>query len=156
MVDSNFYKEFGELKGKVDGMGKQLDTVQSSVSSIDRKLDELGAVPYSVFNDHIELKDKQMSLMGEKIEKNAEDLRAIREHINLKENSLSGRVSTFFDSAVVKLVGGGFVTVVIVVIGSQYMSQINSLEKTIESLRANDKTIQTQVQTLENQEARKP
>lgn len=156
MVDSNFYKEFGELKGKVDGMGKQLDTVQSSVSSIDRKLDELGAVPYSVFNDHIELKDKQMSLIGKKIEKNAEDLRAIREHINLKENSLSGRVSTFFESAIVKLLGGGFVAVAIVVVGAQYIDQINALEKTIDSLKQNDKVIQTQVQTLENQEARKP
>lgn len=146
MVDAEFYKEFGELKGQVAGMSKQLDSVETNISKISDKIDALGAVPYSVFDEHLKTASKQVEHLTEREDENKAAIEKILKRLDLDDNSLSGRLSTFFNNAAVKIIGGGVITLVIVAIGLSYLGQINDMRKAIEGLRSNDVQIKTELE----------
>lgn len=131
-MDTEFYKEFGELKGKVDGMSSQLVGLKQDVSKISDKIDLLGAVPYPVFDDHIKA-------LTERADANRDAIVKILERLNLNDNSMTGKLSSFFNNAVVKIVGGGVITLVITVIVVTYMGEIQRMQQTVDDLRQ-DKT----------------
>lgn len=147
MVDAEFYKEFGELKGQVAGMSKQLDSVETNISKISDKIDALGAVPYSVFDEHLKTASKQVEHLTEREDENKAAIEKILKRLDLDDNSLSGRLSTFFNNAAVKIIGGGVITLVIVAIGLSYLGQINDMRKAIEGLRSNDVQIKTELES---------
>lgn len=146
MVDAEFYKEFGELKGQVAGMSKQLDSVETNISKISDKIDALGAVPYSVFDEHLKTASKQVEHLTEREDENKAAIEKILKRLDIGDNSLSGRLSTFFNNAAVKIIGGGVITLVIVAIGLSYLGQINDMRKAIEGLRSNDVQIKTELE----------
>lgn len=146
MVDAEFYKEFGELKGQVAGMSKQLDSVETNISKISDKIDALGAVPYSVFDEHLKTASKQVEHLTEREDENKAAIEKILKRLDLDDNSLSGRLSTFFNNAAVKIIGGGVITLVIVAIGLSYLGQINDMRKAIEGLHSNDVQIKTELE----------
>lgn len=131
-MDTEFYKEFGELKGKVDGMSVQLTDVKTDIGKISDKIDLLGAVPYSVFDDHIKA-------LTERADANRDAIAKILERLNLNDSSMTGRLSTFFNSAIVKIIGTGVVLLVITVIVVTYMGEIQRMQQTVDDLRQ-DKT----------------
>lgn len=147
MVDAEFYKEFGELKGQVAGMSKQLDSVETNISKISDKIDALGAVPYSVFDEHLKTASKQVEHLTEREDENKASIDMIIKRLDLDDNSLSGRLSTFFNNAAVKIIGGGVITLVIVAIGLSYLGQINDMRKAIEGLHSNDVQIKTELES---------
>lgn len=147
MVDAEFYKEFGELKGQVAGMSKQLDSVETNISKISDKIDALGAVPYSVFDEHLKTASKQVEHLTEREDENKAAIEKILKRLDLDDNSLSGRLSTFFNNAAVKIIGGGVITLVIVAIGLSYLGQINDMRKAIEGLHSNDVQIKTELES---------
>lgn len=147
MVDAEFYKEFGELKGQVAGMSKQLDSVETNISKISDKIDALGAVPYSVFDEHLKTAAKQIEHLTERADKNKALIDVILKRLDLGDNSLSGRISTFFNNAAVKIIGGGVITLVIVAVGLSYLGQINDMRKAIDGLHSNDVQIKTELES---------
>lgn len=147
MVDAEFYKEFGELKGQVAGMSKQLDSVETNISKISDKIDALGAVPYSVFDEHLKTASKQVEHLTEREDANKALIDIILKRLDIGDNSLSGRLSTFFNNAAVKIIGGGVITLVIVAVGLSYLGQINDMRKAIEGLRSNDVQIKTELES---------
>lgn len=146
MVDAEFYKEFGELKGQVAGMSKQLDSVETNISKISDKIDALGAVPYPVFDEHLKTASKQVEHLTEREDENKAAIEKILKRLDIGDNSLSGRLSTFFNNAAVKIIGGGVITLVIVAIGLSYLGQINDMRKAIEGLHSNDVQIKTELE----------
>lgn len=146
MVDADFYKEFGELKGQVAGMSKQLDSVETNIGKISDKIDALGAVPYSVFDEHLKTAGKQVEHLTARADENKALIDMIIKRLDLDDNSLSGRLSAFFNNAAVKIIGGGVITLVIVAVGLSYLSQVNDMRKAIEGLRSNDVQIKTELE----------
>lgn len=146
MVDAEFYKEFGELKGQVAGMSKQLDSVETNIVKISDKIDKLGAVPYSVFDNHLKTAGRQVEHLAQRADENKAAIDAILKRLDIDDSSLSGRLSIFFNNAAVKVIGGGVITLVIAVIGLSYMGQINEMRRAIESLRDNDVQIKTELE----------
>lgn len=138
-MDTEFYKEFGELKGKVDGMSVQLTDVKTDIGKISDKIDLLGAVPYSVFDDHLKYADGHIKALNERADANRDAIAKILERLNLNDSSMTGRLSTFFNSAIVKIIGTGVVLLVITVIVVTYMGEIQRMQQTVDDLRQ-DKT----------------
>lgn len=138
-MDTEFYKEFGELKGKVDGMSSQLVDLKQDVSKISDKIDLLGAVPYPVFDDHLKYADVHIKALTERADANRDAIVKIFERLNLNDNSMTGKLSSFFNNAVVKIVGGGVILLVITVIAVTYMGEIQRMQQTVDDLRQ-DKT----------------
>jgi len=138
-VDTEFYKEFGELKGKVDGMSSQLVDLKQDVSKISDKIDLLGAVPYPVFDDHLKYADAHIKALTDRADANRDAIVKIFERLNLNDNSMTGKLSSFFNNAVVKIVGGGVILLVITVIAVTYMGEIQRMQQTVDDLRQ-DKT----------------
>ena len=147
MVDAEFYKEFGELKGQVAGMSKQLDSVESNTNKISDKIDALGAVPYPVFDEHLKTATKQVEHLTARADENKALIDMILKRLDLGDNSLSGRMSTFFNNAAVKIIGGGVITLVIVAVGLSYLGQINDIRKAIDGLHSNDVQIKTELES---------
>ena len=147
MVDAEFYKEFGELKGQVAGMSKQLDSVETNISKISDKIDKLGAVPYSVFDDHLKAASKQVEHLTARADENKAAINSILKRLDIDDNSLSGRLSIFFNNAAVKIIGGGVITLVIVAVGLSYLNQINDMRRAIEGLHSNDVQIKTELES---------
>lgn len=147
MVDAEFYKEFGELKGQVAGMSKQLDNVETNTSKISDKIDALGAVPYPVFDEHLKTATKQVEHLTARADENKALIDMILKRLDLGDNSLSGRMSTFFNNAAVKIIGGGVITLVIVAVGLSYLGQINDIRKAIDGLHSNDVQIKTELES---------
>lgn len=141
------YKEFGELKGQVAGMSKQLDSVETNTNKISDKIDALGAVPYSVFDEHLKTASKQIEYLTERADANKALIDMILKRLDLGDNSLSGRISTFFNNAAVKIIGGGVITLVIVAVGLSYLGQINDIRKAIDGLHSNDVQIKTELES---------
>lgn len=146
-MDAEFYKEFGELKGQVAGMSKQLDSVEANIGKISDKIDALGAVPYSVFDGHLKTASKQVEHLTARADENKATIEKILKRLDLDDNSLSGRLSVFFNNAAVKIIGGGAITLVIVAVGLSYLGQINDMRKAIEGLRSNDIQIKTELES---------
>lgn len=138
-MDTEFYKDFGELKGKVDGMSSQLVDLKQDVSKISDKIDLLGAVPYTVFDDHLKYADIHIKALTERADANRDSIAKILERLNLNDNSMTGKLSSFFNNAVVKIVGGGVILLVITVIAVTYMGEIQRMQQTVDDLRQ-DKT----------------
>lgn len=138
-MDAEFYKEFGELKGKVDGMSSQLVDLKQDVSKISDKIDLLGAVPYPVFDDHLKYADAHIKALTDRADANRDAIVKILERLNLNDNSMTGKLSSFFNNAVVKIVGGGVILLVITVIAVTYMGEIQRMQQTVDDLRQ-DKT----------------
>lgn len=138
-MDTEFYKEFGELKGKVDGMSSQLVDLKQDVSKISDKIDLLGAVPYPVFDDHLKYADAHIKALTDRADANRDAIVKIFERLNLNDNSMTGKLSSFFNNAVVKIVGGGVILLVITVIAVTYMGEIQRMQQTVDDLRQ-DKT----------------
>lgn len=138
-MDTEFYKEFGELKGKVDGMSSQLVDLKQDVSKISDKIDLLGAVPYPVFDDHLKYADAHIKALTDRADANRDAIVKIFERLNLNDNSMTGKLSSFFNNAVVKIVGGGVILLVITVIAVTYMGEIKRMQQTVDDLRQ-DKT----------------
>lgn len=145
MVDAKFYEEFGELKGKVDGMSTQLTDVKSEVGKISEKLDRLSAVPMSAYNDHLKTASEQYKTLLARADENKAAIDTINRRLELDDNSLSGRLSIFFNNAAVKIIGGGVITLVVVAIGLSYLNQINDMRKMIESLHTTDVQIKSEL-----------
>lgn len=146
VVDAEFYKEFGELKGQVAGMSKQLDSVETNIVKISDKIDALGAVPYSVFNDHLKTASKQVEHLTARADENKAAINSILKRLDIDDSSLSGRLSIFFNNAAIKIIGGGVITLVVVAIGLSYLNQINDMRRAIEALRSNDIQIKTELE----------
>lgn len=147
MVDAEFYKEFGELKGQVAGMSKQLDSVETNISKISDKIDALGAVPYTVYDEHLKTANNQIENLTVRADENKAAIEKILKRLDLDDNSLSGRISTFFNNAAVKIIGGGVITLVVVAIGLSYLNQINDMRRAIEGLHSNDVQIKTELES---------
>ena len=137
-MDTEFYKEFGELKGKVDGMSSQLVDLKQDVSKISDKIDLLGAVPYPVFDDHLKYADAHIKALTERADANRDAIVKIFERLNLNDNSMTGKLSAFFNNAVVKIVGGGVILLVITVIAVTYMGEIQRMQQTMDDLRTDN------------------
>ena len=137
-MDTEFYKEFGELKGKVDGMSSQLVDLKQDVSKISDKIDLLGAVPYPVFDDHLKYADAHIKALTDRADANRDAIVKIFERLNLNDNSMTGKLSAFFNNAVVKIVGGGVILLVITVIAVTYMGEIQRMQQTMDDLRTDN------------------
>ena len=115
------------MKGQVAGMSKQLDSVETNIVKISDKIDALGAVPYSVFDEHLKTAGKHVEHLTARADENKAAIEKILKRLDLDDNSLSGRLSTFFNNAAVKIIGGGVITLVVVAIGLSYLNQINDM-----------------------------
>lgn len=146
VVDAEFYKEFGELKGQVAGMSKQLDSVETNIVKISDKIDKLGAVPYSVFDDHLKTAGKHVEHLTARADENKAAIDSILKRLDIDDSSLSGRLSIFFNNAAIKIIGGGVTTLVVVAVGLSYLNQINDMRRAIEALRSNDIQIKTELE----------
>ena len=77
--------------------------------------------------------------MTERADANRDAIVKILERLNLNDNSMTGKLSSFFNNAVVKIVGGGVILLVITVIAVTYMGEIQRMQQTVDDLRQ-DKT----------------
>ncbi len=145
-MDREFYEEFGELKGQVAGMSKQLDSVETNIGKISDKIDALGAVPCSVFDDHLKTASKQVEHLTARADENKAAINSILKRLDIDDSSLSGRLSIFFNNAAIKIIGGGVITLVVVAIGLSYLNQINDMRRAIDSLRSNDTEMKTELE----------
>jgi hypothetical protein len=133
-VDPELYKIVGELQGSVGklegtigGVVTAVDNANSKIDKISDKLDNLSVVPYSVFENRIKSSDERF--------KNIEcDVNNIKIKLRLNDNSFTGRLSTFMNSAIVKLIGGATITLLLMAMYLTYTQQIDKFQDTINQI----------------------
>lgn len=122
-------RSVGEIQGRLDlleqNITREIDDLRKSINNI-------SAVPASEF----QAKSEQLS---DEMHRNEDDLQVISKRISdldnrltKHESSLSWKVGEFFDNAIVKAVGVGFLAVAVLSLYVSYNSQISKLKSEIQ------------------------
>ena len=122
-------RSVGEIQGRLDlleqNITRELEDLRKSINNI-------SAVPVSEF----QAKSEQLS---DEMHKNEDDLQGISRRISdldnrltKHESSLSWKIGEFFDNAIVKAIGAGFIVVAVLALYVSYDSQISKLKAEIQ------------------------
>lgn len=122
-------RSVGEIQGRLDllerNITRELEDLRESINNI-------SAVPMSEF----QTRSKQLS---DELHRNEDDLQNISKRISdldrrltQRESSLSWKIGEFFDNAIVKAVGVGFIVIAVLSLYASYGSQISKLEAEIQ------------------------
>lgn len=122
-------RSVGEIQGRLDLLEQN---ITREIDDLRKSIDNISAVPVSEF----QAKSEQLS---DEMHRNEDDLQVISKRISdldnrltKHESSLSWKVGEFFDNAIVKAVGVGFLAVAVLSLYVSYNSQISKLKSEIQ------------------------
>lgn len=122
-------RSVGEIQGRLDLLEQN---ITREIEDLRKSIDNISAVPVSEF----QAKSEQLS---DEMHRNEDDLQVISKRISdldnrltKHESSLSWKVGEFFDNAIVKAVGVGFLAVAVLSLYVSYNSQISKLKSEIQ------------------------
>lgn len=122
-------RSVGEIQGRLDLLEQN---ITREIEDLRKSINNISAVPVSEF----QAKSEQLS---DEMHRNEDDLQVISKRISdldnrltKHESSLSWKVGEFFDNAIVKAVGVGFLAVAVLSLYVSYNSQISKLKSEIQ------------------------
>lgn len=122
-------RSVGEIQGRLDLLEQN---ITREIEDLRKSINNISAVPVSEF----QAKSEQLS---DEMHRNEDDLQVISKRISdldnrltKHESSLSWKIGEFFDNAIVKAVGVGFVVIAVLSLYVSYDSQISKLEAEIQ------------------------
>lgn len=124
MMDPEIYKQIGELTGRFNTFEQNMS---NQFNEVKQAIKDQSVVPYSVYDKHVESSDKAISVLRE-------DVDNIQDNLNIRANSLSGKLDIFLDNTVVKIIGSSFVGLVLIVIYWSYQKQIDNITQMVDNI----------------------
>ena len=133
VMDPKLYQEIGELRGKFESFEK---AAMQDMAEIKQIVKSQSYVPSRVFDKYIEDTSKRIG--------HVEDaMRSIKTVLKIKENTITGRVATFLDKAIVQAIGGAIMVIVTVSVYLTSQSQIYALKSQIDVLKSQESKTNT-------------
>lgn len=123
-MDPEIYKQIGELTGRFNTFEQNMS---NQFNEVKQAIKDQSVVPYSVYDKHVESSDKAISVLRE-------DVDNIQDNLNIRANSLSGKLDIFLDNTVVKIIGSSFVGLVLIVIYWSYQKQIDNITQMVDNI----------------------
>lgn len=135
LMDPKIYEQLGELKGRFNTFEQNMST---QFAEVKQAIKEQSVVPYSIYDKHVETSDTRY-------EKLRTDIEIIKDTLQIKEHTITGRVATFLDNAIVKIIGTGLITVLLIGVYLNYQKQIDTLTRKVNNVDSTQQIIQKDV-----------
>ena len=132
MQDPKIYSQLGELTGRFNTFEKNID---KQFGELKEMVQAQNNVPYSVFEKNNRSIKSELTDLSSRVD-------AIEDKMALKEATITGKLASFLDNSIVKLLGASIASgaLMIVYINSQY--QINDISKRVDKVFKTEQTIE--------------
>jgi hypothetical protein len=132
MQDPKIYSQLGELTGRFNTFEKNID---KQFKELKEMVQAQNNVPYSVFEKNNRSIKSELTDLSSRVD-------AIEDKMALKEATITGKLASFLDNSIVKLLGASIVSgaLMIVYINSQH--QINDISKRVDKVFKTEQTIE--------------
>lgn len=123
MQDPEIHRQIGELTGRFNTFEVNM---AREFSELKQTIREQSVVPYAVY-------EKRVTDIDTDIANLRTDVELIKDNLQIRQHSLTGKVAAFLDSAIVKIIGTGVVAAVLFAIYINYQQQIDSISEKIDN-----------------------
>ena len=132
MQDPKIYSQLGELTGRFNTFEKNID---KQFRELKEMVQAQNNVPYSVFEKNNRSTNNKLADLSSRVD-------AIEDKMAIKEATITGKLASFLDNSIVKLLGASIVSgaLMIVYINSQH--QINDISKRVDKVFKTEQTIE--------------
>lgn len=124
MQDPEIHRQIGELTGRFNTFEQNM---AREFSELKQTIREQSVVPYAVYEKHVQ--DESSA-----VEKLRGDIETIKDTLQIREHSVTGKLATFFDNAIVKIIGAGVVTTVFIGLYLNYKVQIDTISEKVDNV----------------------
>ena len=123
MQDPEIHRQIGELTGRFNTFEVNM---AREFAELKQTIREQSVVPYAVY-------EKRVTDIDTDIANLRTDVELIKDKLQIREYSVTGKVAAFLDSAVVKIIGTGIVAAVLFAIYINYQQQIDSISEKVDN-----------------------
>lgn len=123
MQDPEIHRQIGELTGRFNTFEVNM---AREFAELKQTIREQSVVPYAVY-------EKRVTDIDTDIANLRTDIELIKDNLQIRQHSLTGKVAAFLDSAIVKIIGTGVVAAVLFAIYINYQQQIDSISEKIDN-----------------------
>lgn len=123
MQDPEIHRQIGELTGRFNTFEVNM---AREFAELKQTIREQSVVPYAVY-------EKRVTDIDTDIANLRTDVELIKDNLQIRQHSLTGKVAAFLDSAIVKIIGTGVVAAVLFAIYINYQQQIDSISEKIDN-----------------------
>ena len=124
MQDPEIHRQIGELTGRFNTFEVNM---AREFSELKQTIREQSVVPYAVY-------EKRVTDIDTDIANLRTDVEIIKDKLQIREHSVTGKMATFLDNAIVKIIGAAIVTAVLVGIYLNYKVQIDSISEKVDNV----------------------
>lgn len=123
MQDPEIHRQIGELTGRFNTFEVNM---AREFAELKQTIREQSVVPYAVY-------EKRVTDIDTDIVNLRTDVELIKDNLQIRQHSLTGKVAAFLDSAIVKIIGTGVVAAVLFAIYINYQQQIDSISEKVDN-----------------------
>ncbi|MCA9340880.1 MAG: hypothetical protein KDA17_08245 [Candidatus Saccharibacteria bacterium] len=123
MQDPEIHRQIGELTGRFNTFEVNM---AREFAELKQTIREQSVVPYAVY-------EKRVTDIDTDIANLRTDVELIKDKLQIRDYSVTGKVAAFLDSAVVKIIGTGIVAAVLFAIYINYQQQIDSISEKVDN-----------------------
>lgn len=123
MQDPEIHRQIGELTGRFNTFEVNM---AREFAELKQTIREQSVVPYAVY-------EKRVTDIDTDIASLRTDVELIKDKLQIREYSVTGKMATFLDNAIVKIVGAAIVTAVLVGIYLNYKVQIDTISEKVDN-----------------------
>ena len=127
-MDPEIYKQLGELQGRFNTFEQNM---AREFADIKQTIKEQSVVPYGVYEARTKATDTIHANHEERLKGLEGKVDGIEDNLQIREHTVTGKIAAFLDSAIVKVVGTGVVSLVLLAVYWNYQSQIEQLTKKV-------------------------
>lgn len=123
MQDPEIHRQIGELTGRFNTFEVN---IAREFAELKQTIREQSVVPYAVY-------EKRVTDIDTDIANLRTDVELIKDKLQIREYSVTGKMAAFLDNAIVKIIGAAIVTAVLVGIYLNYKVQIDSIREKVDN-----------------------
>lgn len=123
MQDPEIHRQIGELTGRFNTFEVNM---AREFAELKQTIREQSVVPYAVY-------EKRVTDIDTDIASLRTDVELIKDKLQIREYSVTGKMAAFLDNAIVKIIGTGVVAAVLFAIYINYQQQIDSISEKIDN-----------------------
>lgn len=124
MQDPEIHRQIGELTGRFNTFEVNM---AREFSELKQTIREQSVVPYTVYEKRVADIDTDIAALRT-------DVEIIKDKLQIREYSVTGKMAAFLDNAIVKILGAAIVTAVLVGIYLNYKVQIDSISEKVDNV----------------------
>lgn len=131
MQDPEIYKHIGELTGRFNTLEKnierQLDDIKETIKS-------QNSVPFEVFREYVADMKTTTKDFDERLE-------VVENKLNIRDASVTGKVASFLDNAIVRVVGTGAIVLFMAAVYVGYQKQVDVTNSRVDEFMRSHKIV---------------